>query len=314
MDVSEHGTPTQDLAAYRRCLGQFGTGIAVITATVDGEQIGMTSNSFASVSLDPALVLWSIRRASTSFEKFMSCNAFAVNILATDQIDLSQRFARTSQEKFVDVDWSPGMHGSPVLGGALATFECRTERNIEGGDHVIMIGLVDRWTRRDNKDALLFVQGRYAAPIEHPMSLVPARFDNPVAANDLGIESLASLLVRAYGALSSTLAAARQIEGLSLIEASLMRGVRSFPGSTLGEVLPRLLLGVNASEDVVNDLCQRGWLRSDTDRRLWLTEEGESRFVAVLTRARQLERRELAGLPKEELQATRDVLAKIVAR
>src|SRR3569832_2586089 len=102
----EIGDPNAEIDGFRRSLSEFATGITVVTASVNGERFGLTSNSFASVSLKPPLVLWSIRRESTSFAAFANCSHFAVNILADDQIGLSQRFARSGPEKFREIECS----------------------------------------------------------------------------------------------------------------------------------------------------------------------------------------------------------------
>jgi len=313
MEVFEQGTPADDIAAFRRALGQYGTGVAVVTTRSGNELAGMTSNSFTSVSLDPPLVLWSIRRASSSYTLFENCTHFAINILASNQIDLSQKFAKSTADKFDGVNWRAGLGDVPLLEGTIASFECRSVRNHDGGDHLIMIGEVERYSRYNERDALLFVQGRYASSVDHPQTVMAV--PSAPGDNDLGleVESLSSLLVRAYSAISPTLIKAREMEGVSLMEARLMRGIRSFPGRSLTELLPALLLGVNSSEDVLSGLLARNFVRTDGGG-LWLTPEGETCFLNVLSHARKLEKDELADLPRNDVATMRNILIGLISR
>ena len=153
-----------DQRALRHALGRFATGVAVIgTCTDDGKLEGLTVNSFASVSLDPPLVLWCLQRATPSFVSFEAAGAFAVSVLGADQRALSQRFATAATHKFTGVPHVAGHGGAPRLADALAWFECRTERTVEGGDHVIFIGRVVRAGYRDG-EPLVFSAGRYCLP------------------------------------------------------------------------------------------------------------------------------------------------------
>jgi flavin reductase (DIM6/NTAB) family NADH-FMN oxidoreductase RutF/DNA-binding MarR family transcriptional regulator len=315
MSTIESGSPTVDSAAFRRCLGQFATGVTVVTTRVGDDLAAMTSNSFASVSLDPPLVLWSIKRSSQSFLPFQSCTHFAVNVLASDQVDLSQKFAKSGPDKFNGVRWSSGAGGAPLLDGAVASFECHHDRDYDGGDHIIMVGQVERFTRCNNREALIFVQGRYATPVDHPMATpTPAVGTLEAEALRLEDESLSSLLVRAYGAVSPTLATARQLEDLTLMQARLMRGIRTFPNRTLASLLPEIFLGLNASEDVLKELTTRGLVAVDGNGVLSLTSEGEKRFSAVLAHARRLESQELSGIPSADVTAVRRVLYHLITR
>lgn len=159
--------PALDVVEYRRALGEFATGVTVVTTHVGGVLYGVTSNSFASVSLSPPLVLWSIRRESQSYEAFRNCSHFTVNVLADDQIPLSQCFARSGPDKFNGIDWTSGMAGTPVIGDVAASFECRRTEVFEGGDHLIIMGEVECFSRND-RQPLIFTKGRYAIASDHP--------------------------------------------------------------------------------------------------------------------------------------------------
>ena len=153
-------TPTP--ALLRNALGRFATGITVVT-TVDpnGQPVGLTVNSFNSLSLEPALVLWSLGANSPLSEAFLGGNGhFAVNILRADQQPVSDHFASRSEDKFSSVAWHPGVAGVPVLDGCLASFECRRYAVHPGGDHHLLIGEVLQLEANEGVP-LLFFGGRY---------------------------------------------------------------------------------------------------------------------------------------------------------
>ncbi len=130
--------------ALRAALGRFATGVTIITCrAADGSPIGLTANSFNSLSLQPALVLWSLRTASPLVEGFLTASHFAVNVLAENQLELSRRFASSQEDdKFGDGLWSFGVGGVPVLAGCAAVFECERVSSQPAGDHVLFIGQV----------------------------------------------------------------------------------------------------------------------------------------------------------------------------
>ncbi len=148
-----------DLKAFRSALGSFATGVTIITTrTASGEPIGLTANSFNSVSLDPPLVLWSQALASSRSASFMNAGRYAINVLANEQLELSKRF--TSSGSFEGVDFEEGMDGLPLLRGSCAIFECTSGARHPGGDHLIFIGRVVRFHRAD-AEPLAFHAGRY---------------------------------------------------------------------------------------------------------------------------------------------------------
>lgn len=154
-----------DSRQLRKALGRFATGVTVITTRAsDGKLEGLTANSFAALSLDPPLVLWSLNRRSPSLPGFQQSGFFAVNVLSALQIDLSHRFATPSKDKYDGVSFELGLGGCPLLTDPLATFECETEAKVDGGDHVIFIGRVNRITWRDG-EPLIFSGGQYCTSI-----------------------------------------------------------------------------------------------------------------------------------------------------
>jgi flavin reductase (DIM6/NTAB) family NADH-FMN oxidoreductase RutF len=152
-----------DPIALRNALGQYATGVAVVT-TLDGQgrPSGLTVNSFASVSLDPPLVLWSLATSSPNLEAFRNASHYAVNVLSAAQTEISQRFASRLPDKFAGIDACSGLGGAPLLPACMAWFECRNVTQYPGGDHLILIGHVERFAFDAAAEPLLFHGGRYA--------------------------------------------------------------------------------------------------------------------------------------------------------
>ncbi|KGJ08055.1 flavin reductase (plasmid) [Paracoccus versutus] len=151
-----------DPLALRRTLGQFPTGVCIMTARLGDELLGMTMSSFNSLSLDPPLVLFSIDRKARGLPAWEAVESYAVHVLAENQQALSNRFARPGA-KWQGVDYRPGHGGAPLLPGAAAVFECDAHARCDGGDHVLFLGRVRRFASHPERPPLVFAQGRYAS-------------------------------------------------------------------------------------------------------------------------------------------------------
>ena len=159
----EAGDLPIDPRELRNALGRFATGVCVVTTrTAAGHVAGLTVNSFSSVSLDPPLVAWCLGRKALSLGAFSRADYFAVHVMAADQHDLTMHFARPAQDKFAQVqdEFEVGIGEVPVLKNPLARFECRKASVVEGGDHLIFIGRVERFLYSD-RPPLLFHAGRF---------------------------------------------------------------------------------------------------------------------------------------------------------
>ena len=147
---------------YRAALGQFATGVTIVTArAADGRLLGLTANSFNSVSLAPPLVLWSLSRQSSSMPGFLGAAHYAINVLAADQRLLAERFARRGIDRFEGTAWRAGLTGAPVIDGAAAVFECSHHGQHEAGDHIVFVGRVAHCRRRVGVAPLVFHGGRF---------------------------------------------------------------------------------------------------------------------------------------------------------
>ena len=158
---NELATGPFDAKAFRAALGSYATGVTIVTTCKpDGSYVGLTANSFNSVSLDPPLVLWSLSLYSSQIAVFQECSHYAINVLSLGQIELAKRFATSGIDKFAGLAVETGVSGVPLLPGCAAWFECRNETRHAGGDHVIFVGLVERFNR-SALEPLGFLAGKY---------------------------------------------------------------------------------------------------------------------------------------------------------
>jgi len=153
--------PRAELEGLRAALGQFATGVAVVTARAgDGRSVGLTINSFASVSLAPPLVLWSLSKRSSSLAVFAAARSVAIHVLAADQEALARRFAVPGIDRFAGLPRGIGPDGVPLLEGGVARFICTPQARHEAGDHVVFIMRVVHWERAPGQ-GLVFHAGRF---------------------------------------------------------------------------------------------------------------------------------------------------------
>ena len=190
-----------DPLEFRRALGAYTTGVTIITARGrNGDLVGVTANSFSSVSLDPPLVLWSLAKSAYSLRTFDSAKHFAVHILSAGQIDLSNRFASKGQDKFSGIDYEEGLGGTPLLSGAASRFQCKVKHRYDGGDHVIYVGEVLDLVTSDDMP-LAYHGGKYALPARKTLRNLVEGSTSPEFSEDF----LGYLLWRAWFHFSSAL-------------------------------------------------------------------------------------------------------------
>jgi 3-hydroxy-9,10-secoandrosta-1,3,5(10)-triene-9,17-dione monooxygenase reductase component len=147
----------------RNVLGHFATGLTVITAATENGPAGFTCQSFASLSLEPALVTFSPARTSSTWPLLRRAGRFTINILPADHQHIAAQFARSGADKFAGVDHSPSPLGNPVLDGALAWVDCELHQEYDGGDHTIVVAAVRALSARSDVDPLLFFKGGYVS-------------------------------------------------------------------------------------------------------------------------------------------------------
>lgn len=299
----EAGDPAQDDRAFRRSLGQYPTGVSIITTLHDSAPIGMAVNSFAAVSLDPPLVLWSIRRQSASAAAFAESGFYAVNVLAADQIAVSQTFGVAKPDRFDCVRWHPGVHGAPLIDGAIAHLECRLETVQDGGDHLILIGRVERHARFPG-EPLLFAQGQYGVANSYPALVADAAAESADTA-------FLRLLSAASHQLSSEFQQDRDALGASVPAARIVRQLRTGPQSA--EALQQAtLLGPDDLTEALASLAGKGELSISGG--LWsLSDSGRKTADLLAGRAEAFAARKLDAISSADLNVTARVLAALNA-
>jgi flavin reductase (DIM6/NTAB) family NADH-FMN oxidoreductase RutF len=157
--------PELDARDFRNALGAFPTGVCLATALDSaGRPVGLTINSFSSVSLAPPMIQWSLARSATSAPAFRDAEHFAISVLSAEDRDISSHFARSAADKFAGFchRFAEGRHGIPLLADAVATFECRCCQRYYGGDHILLIGAVEHYAYSPQRAPLVFHRGKYA--------------------------------------------------------------------------------------------------------------------------------------------------------
>ena len=203
-----------DPREFRNALGAFTTGVTIVTTRdASGRDVGLTVNSFNSVSLEPPLVLWSLARSSASLPAFVDAAYFAVHILGARQEALSNQFARRGADKFAGLDVVRGQGGVPLLDGCAARFECRTAYRHEGGDHEIFVGEVLNFEHFD-RPPLVFQKGGYAVAVKKRAAPVASVADGGAPECSISRDALVYLLGSAHAMLLSKMRPELRARGL----------------------------------------------------------------------------------------------------
>jgi len=296
-----------DTAAFRRALSNFATGVTVMTACHAGRKTGMTANSFNSVSLQPPLILWSIVKTARSYEVFEQASHFAVNVLAADQMALSNHFARYSEDKFEGIEVETAAGGTPLLPGCAARFVCEKYQCVDGGDHWILLGKVihfDDFAR----SPLLYHQGAYSALLPYPRQGQPAN-QTPNASNwqsrlNDNVYYLMSQAVRSYQADYQP----RQLaSGFHTNEARLMLALHGGPLDT-PTLLQRVAVSTHEIGPALHSLHQRGLLNTDDNKQHYLTTAGLQQAENLWHIADEQQARVFASFTPTQLEAFRHML------
>ncbi|MDQ8951472.1 flavin reductase family protein [Acinetobacter rudis] len=268
---------TIDPMQFRRALGNFATGVTIITAqNAQGEKVGVTANSFNSVSLDPPLILWSIDKKSSSFSVFEEATHFAVNILSGSQIDLSNKFSRRNVDKFEGTSYQLGAGQAPLLDHCSAVFECERHQIIEGGDHWIMIGKVVNF-HDEGRSPLVYHQGAYSGVIPHPL----LQLKNTVEQEDVGQlhqghlhSNVCYLMSRAFKFYQTDYIPKQLVTGFRTSEARLLLVLGSGTASNKADLPRDIAMPMQEVEQAATILKQDGLLL-EADGFFKLTEKGK---------------------------------------
>ena len=305
-----------DTRDFRNTLGSFATGVTIITTQgTDGAPVGITVNSFNSVSLDPPLVLFSLARNSRSLDAFEQASHWAVHILSAEQELLSNRFARSGEDKFAGVDVQLGLGNVPMLSGCVARLQCRTSFRHEGGDHVILVGEVLAYDRHDVAP-LVFHGGKYAVAARKTDSSLASGIPVPDLATSFGEDFLAYLLSRAhfqvYGRARPHLRAA----GLSDVEWFVLSSLTAKSGRSMDEM--NRMYAITGSEIGAGTLAAlerrslvalQGDAPSDA---IHLTDAGRELALSVLAALKGLDSELVAALGQHESVAVKNLLRHLI--
>jgi 3-hydroxy-9,10-secoandrosta-1,3,5(10)-triene-9,17-dione monooxygenase reductase component len=289
---------------FRNALGAFATGVTIVT-TRDrgGRDVGLTANSFNSVSLDPPLVLWSLAKTSLSLAAFSQCDHFAVHILAADQVILSDQFAKRGRDKFEGLVIERGESEIPLLTGCTARFRCRAAYQYEGGDHIIFVGEVISFDH-SARPPLVFHGGGYAVATRRNTTVADDKAD------------LGHLVQSAYFHLLTPVRAERERLGISLHEHYVLSVLRAHDESTIEEIDSIIgYTGIHVTDAIAEALVARNLaeLESTADvRRLRLTAKGRHAVANLVGAAKAVEAEVMLHFTEEERRSLTDLLQRVV--
>ena len=301
---------------FRNALGAFATGVTIVTTRDEqGRDIGLTANSFNSVSLDPPMVLWSLAKSARSLQSFLSAPHFAVHVLAADQEELSMRFATRGSEKFTGLDLERGASQVPLLRGCSARFQCRTAFRHEGGDHVIFVGAVESFDQSD-RPPLVFHGGRYALTVQKE----PVQQSSPESLepdSSFSQDFLIYLLSRARFQLFLSLRRDLEQHGLSEAQWFVLSILGVSDDRTVAE-LDRLLwyTGHRVTYELLASLTASGFAdlhgSYDPHARVTLTENGRRAVIELVAAAKAAEDDAERNLGNAEVRILKRALRTII--
>lgn len=290
-----------DPHAFRNALGQFATGVTVVT-TIDsaGAPVGVTASSFNSVSLDPPLILWSLAKTAQSMPAYQNSGGFNVHVLASHQSPLSNKFAKSGDDKFDGVDWSTCQDGFPVLPEYAALFRCKTHFQYEGGDHIIFVGEVTEHQTHDFP-VLVFQGGRYADAKVKTMPTEPSSPAVDMQSGQFTNDFLLYLISRAHFQSSYPTRKAFSKLGMSEPEYFCLSLLALNGGLPSDEIVSRLEhTGHHPDAEIFARLRRKSWIEGKDDN-IELSESGRETFIGLLAHSKALKEQLLKHFTDEEL-------------
>jgi 3-hydroxy-9,10-secoandrosta-1,3,5(10)-triene-9,17-dione monooxygenase reductase component len=307
--------PETSVRQFRDALGAFATGVTIVTTrTRSGVDVGLTANSFNSVSLEPPMVLWSLAKAARTLPAFLESSYFAVHVLSAAQEELSHTFATRGADKFSGLALERGRGGIPLLDGCSARFECRTAVKYEGGDHVVFIGEVESFDHFE-RPPLVFHGGRYAGTIARPRAAGASEASEPDSS--FSEDFLIFLLGRAHFQLLLGLQRDLERHGLTEWQWFVLSILRVRDNRTVAE-LDQILwrTGTRVTYELVAGLAAAGFAQvhgsNDPGARVTLTEAGRRVVIELVAAAKAIEAHAESNLGFEEAQLLKQSLRGII--
>jgi len=307
-------TDSVDPRAFRNALGQFATGVTIVTACdASGERVGATVSSFNSVSLEPPLVLWSLDKRAHSRAVFESSSHFAVHVLKLEQQELARRFAMRGASKFEGLSCEAGLGAVPLLSDCAASFECETRNRYDGGDHLIFVGEVKRFTHAACAP-LVFHGGAFAQTRQLIMGQ-PADAGIDESSGRFGPDFLCYLLARAHFQTYRPLAAECQRVGMNETEYFVLSLLCIRDGLDLAALAQMLAhTGHAPTADDISRMVAKDWVRVDDDScEIRITQCGRRCYVVVLALDGRLASKALSGFSATEMVELCGYLKRVIA-
>ena len=304
-----------DPKAFRRALGNFATGVTIITARgPDGTNVGVTASSFNSLSMDPPLILWSSMKGTPSCAIFEKATHFAVNILASDQMEMSNHFARQQEDKFAGVEWEEGIGGSPIFPNCAGRFQCEAYDKLDGGDHWIFVGRVIAFDDF-GRSPLCFHQGSYAMVLNHPATFPKADPEKPDADEGLGRmrDHGFFMMLRAVRAYQDRYQPKLESVDLSLIESRILLVLNDLSGVSADELVLHLHAPINETRVALDTLIDNG-LAEAAGAGYALTDAGRSKADACWNIAEAHAKETFENFSEAQVETFNEVLRQIIAR
>lgn len=304
-----------DNQAFRQALGSFTTGVTIITATApDGTPIGLTANSFNSVSLDPPLVLWSLAKTSLSVDAFNEAKNWNVHVLSQHQQDLSNTFASKGQDKFKGINLEDGISSAPLIPDCSARFQCRNTVTHDGGDHLIFIGEVLAFDQQA-LPPLVFQQGQYAMTARKPWEEVNLSSEPTAPQCSYNEDLLGYLLGRSH---FQMLYRMRKVFDEQALEDShfFALSVMSIQQKLTLEQLNTHLdyTGHSLSEEDIEFLKSQGLIQKLDDETYQLTTSGRETSIHHIAQAKAIEEEVIAELGAGDVMALKLMLKRLITK
>ena len=309
-------SPAIDPRDFRNALSMFATGVTIITTRTDsGEPVGITANSFNSVSLDPPMVLWSLAKNAYSLPVFQAAKEWNVHILSNEQEALSNKFAKKGEDKFAGITLEQGVTRSPLLPGCSARFQCKTMFEYDGGDHIIFVGEVLAYDQNPTPP-LLYLSGNYALATKKTNAIAT----EPVAADQsadrapalFSEDLLGYLLGRAHYQFFHAIRPAMQAYDLSeadFFTLSVLSVREQVPAHELDHLTA--YTGASVGADLLNDLVRRQ-LANSTDAGYAISAKGRDAMAHIIAAANAQEEDLGSKLGALELTALRNLLKRSI--
>ncbi|SDL91443.1 3-hydroxy-9,10-secoandrosta-1,3,5(10)-triene-9,17-dione monooxygenase reductase component [Oryzisolibacter propanilivorax] len=303
-----------DPREFRRALGMFGTGVTIVTTrTASGEAVGITANSFNSVSLEPPMVLWSLAKSARSLPVFQEAQTWNVHILSNEQEALSNRFARAGEDKFAGLQLDSGDGEAPLLPECSARFRCKTAFQYDGGDHIIFVGEVTQYDANGHAP-LLYVTGGYALASRKSQAIA----SEPQAdANAAYSENLIGyLLGRAHFQFLNGIRKPMSEQGLTDADFYVLSLLSIQQPLTPAQIAQHVAyIGIDIGQVALQSLARKGLVEESAQlpQALQLTAAGNESILHLLAAAKAVEAEIVDSLGEMDAVTLRNLLKKTIA-